>query len=76
MLFAGETTSEPEWLIGISQESETRFMIARLSQDILAYDIRIGWAETMSDGSNVFTETSSGTCRINGSENGPAGNPK
>ena len=64
MQFAGEAIATPEWMIGIKRESEIRFMVARLSHALLAYDVRIGWVDVREDGSNVFTETSKGTCRI------------
>lgn len=64
MRFVGETTPTPEWIIGFKRESETKFRIARLTYGMLTYDIRIGWVEVQNDGTNIFTETSKGTCQI------------
>lgn len=71
MLFVGEPNAEPEWVVGLKKESESRFMIARLSDDLLAYGIRIGWVDVQDDGLNTFTETSKGTCQLKESERTP-----
>ncbi|WP_257550263.1 hypothetical protein [Sphingopyxis sp. DBS4] len=71
MSFVGEPNAEPEWVIGLKQESKSRFMIARLSDDLLAYRIRIGWVDVQDDGSHTFTETSKGTCRVKEAERAP-----
>ena len=73
MRFTGEPIASPEWTLGLNRESDTRFMVARLSPGLLAYDIRIGWVEAMPDGSNTFSETSRGTCRVTEAAGVPAG---
>ena len=71
MSFVGEPNAEPEWIMGLKKESESKFMIARLSEGLLAYGIRIGWVDVQEDGSNTFTETSKGTCQVKEAERTP-----
>ena len=62
--FAGEPMAMPEWIIRMPSESNTRFMIARLSRDLFTHVIRVGWIETRDDGTNHFIETARGTCNV------------
>jgi hypothetical protein len=64
MVFSGEASPAPEWIVGMKSDTTQGTQISRLSRDVLGFKIRIGWALQAADGTYTFKLTSSGSCQV------------